>query len=74
MYRGGKRIGQQMQFDTISQAEKHFADSDGVLHVPLIRVPWNQKIPSDADGIVLEEVRTRYTASNQLAGGERIYA
>jgi len=43
LHRNGKRIGQQMLFDTISQAEQHFADSDGVLHVPLIRVKWNEK-------------------------------
>jgi len=74
MQRNGVRCGSPMQFETVNQAENYFANSDGVLPFPIIRVAWNEKIPSDADGMVLEEIRTRHTPEEQSTAGTRIFA
>jgi hypothetical protein len=74
MHRDGMRKGTPMQFETITQAENYFANSDGVLPFPIIRVAWNEKIPANANGMVLEEIRTRHTPEDQSTTGTRIFA
>jgi hypothetical protein len=74
MWKDGKRTGSSMEFDSFQQAEDHLGTPlDHWPKTPVVRVRWNEKVPEDATGWVIEEARMKYAPELPLSG-VRIYA
>ncbi len=74
IWKDGKRTGSIMDFSTWKEAEDHLGDP--MPHwprTPVIKVPWNQRIPADATGWVIEEIRLKCVPGGPL-NGIRIFA
>ena len=74
-YRDGKPCGSPMPFDSWTQAEEYLTPSNVNPNWPwpkVVRVKWNERVPADASGIIVEEIRMRYAPGGPLSG-TRIY-
>jgi hypothetical protein len=70
-----EKSGLPMPFDSFMQAIDHLRNADGKLpDIPIIKIAWNEKIPADATGFLIEESKMRHTPSDNSIAGTRIFA